>query len=167
MGNVKSMENEYEEGVNLGDVFSDSWLRKPICIDKTTVKLYEAGIYEPDFHIILGSGDTLEEAIAQMNKIRDEDRGESMYTPEDIFTGSMLQAKLLPEIQKKVLELEAELKVHKQMLKDIEPEEEMKYINSYECTCGHTWKSTWSCTCNDRCPKCRNEIKPSSSEDIE
>ena len=113
MGNINSMEEEYEEGVNLGDIFSDSWLKKYIYFDKTTVKLYEAGIYEPDLEMFMAEGDTLEEAIKNLNLNLDSER-----TPEDIFTGAQLQAKLVPELEKKIKELKKELKSCQKMLKD-------------------------------------------------
>jgi hypothetical protein len=35
------------------------------------------------------------------------------------------------------------------------------YLKFYECSaCGTKWTDEWSCTCNDRCPKCRAEIEP-------
>lgn len=40
-----------------------------------------------------------------------------------------------------------------------------KYLNLYRCVCGHEWKDTWDCVCNDRCPMCNTEIEPYESED--
>jgi hypothetical protein len=41
------------------------------------------------------------------------------------------------------------------------------FENTYQCSeCDTTWTDEWSCTCNDRCPKCNVEIEPSSSIDL-
>jgi PHP family Zn ribbon phosphoesterase len=41
-----------------------------------------------------------------------------------------------------------------------------RYTNYYRCEkCNVDWEDTWSCTCNDRCPKCNAEIEPHLSED--
>jgi hypothetical protein len=45
------------------------------------------------------------------------------------------------------------------------PENEHRYTNHYRCECGHEWQDTWSCMCNDRCPKCNKEIEPYDSDD--
>ena len=38
----------------------------------------------------------------------------------------------------------------------------------YHCSeCGEEWTDEWSCTCNDRCPKCNAETPPYSSEEID
>ena len=46
---------------------------------------------------------------------------------------------------------------------DFEPE---KFRNYYLCSCGEEWNSTWSCTCNERCPRCSKEIEPTSFEEL-
>jgi len=41
------------------------------------------------------------------------------------------------------------------------------FENTYGCSeCNTTWTDEWSCTCNDRCPKCNVETEPSSSIDL-
>lgn len=45
----------------------------------------------------------------------------------------------------------------------LEPE---KFRNYYRCPCGEKWNSTWSCTCNEKCPRCNREIEPSRSEEL-
>jgi hypothetical protein len=41
------------------------------------------------------------------------------------------------------------------------------YLKYYECSeCGTKWTDEWSCTCNDRCPKCRAETEPHDDEDL-
>jgi hypothetical protein len=41
------------------------------------------------------------------------------------------------------------------------------YLKLYECSaCGTKWTDEWSCTCNDRCPKCRAEIEPYDDVDL-
>lgn len=41
------------------------------------------------------------------------------------------------------------------------------FKNKYECSeCDTTWTDEWSCTCDDRCPKCNIETEPSSSIDL-
>jgi len=45
-------------------------------------------------------------------------------------------------------------------------EEEKKYLNYYKCECGEEWEDEWSCTCDDRCPKCNSPMSPYKSEDI-
>lgn len=37
------------------------------------------------------------------------------------------------------------------------------FLNRYRCTCGEEWENEDDCTCNDRCPKCRNEMEPFES----
>jgi hypothetical protein len=42
------------------------------------------------------------------------------------------------------------------------------FRNFYHCSeCGEEWTDEWSCTCNDRCPKCNAETSPYSSEEID
>lgn len=44
----------------------------------------------------------------------------------------------------------------------------MWYSIWYNCpTCDIEWEQEWDCLCNDRCPKCRAEIEPSSWQEIE
>ena len=44
---------------------------------------------------------------------------------------------------------------------------EPAFRNYYCCPYdGATWVGEWSCTCNDRCPRCGAEIEPHDSEDI-
>lgn len=33
--------------------------------------------------------------------------------------------------------------------------------------CGVRWETTWSCACNDKCPKCNAEITPLEVHDLE
>jgi predicted nucleic acid-binding Zn-ribbon protein len=41
------------------------------------------------------------------------------------------------------------------------------FENVYECSqCGAAWVDVWSCTCNDRCPKCGAETEPAVSYDF-
>src|SRR5579863_4476825 len=41
------------------------------------------------------------------------------------------------------------------------------FLNSYrDASCDTSWTDEWSCTCNDRCPKCRAEIEPKESVDL-
>lgn len=42
---------------------------------------------------------------------------------------------------------------------------ESTVLNRYR-HCGTEWTDLWSCACNDRCPVCRAEIEPYSSEEI-
>ncbi|HEY0943931.1 MAG TPA: hypothetical protein VGD81_01645 [Opitutaceae bacterium] len=45
--------------------------------------------------------------------------------------------------------------------------EKVRFRNSYHCTaCDTSWTDTHDCACNDRCPKCRAEIEPESSDEI-
>ncbi len=37
--------------------------------------------------------------------------------------------------------------------------EETGFTNYYR-HCGVEWQDTWSCACNDECPKCGGEIEP-------
>ena len=42
---------------------------------------------------------------------------------------------------------------------------EASYVNYYLCpNDGTLWDDTWSCMCNDRCPKCDAEIEPYASD---
>jgi hypothetical protein len=42
------------------------------------------------------------------------------------------------------------------------------FVNHYRCpNDGVEWSMTWSCMCNDRCPRCDAEIEPYQSEDAE
>ena len=42
-----------------------------------------------------------------------------------------------------------------------------RFLNHYRCPDdGTEWSDEWSCTSNDRCPKCNHEIEPYESEDI-
>lgn len=43
--------------------------------------------------------------------------------------------------------------------------EEHRFRNFYR-HCGGEWDDTWSCKCNDECPKCGAEIEPYRSEDL-
>jgi len=41
------------------------------------------------------------------------------------------------------------------------------FLNQYECDgCGAVWLDTWSCGCDDECPNCRTDIRPSYSEEV-
>src|ERR1700720_555312 len=41
------------------------------------------------------------------------------------------------------------------------------YLKYYECSeCGTMWTDEWSCTWNDRCPKCRAETEPHDDKDL-
>jgi hypothetical protein len=41
------------------------------------------------------------------------------------------------------------------------------FRNSYHCDpCEVSWEDIWDSSCNDRCPKCRQETCPEGSEDI-
>jgi hypothetical protein len=41
------------------------------------------------------------------------------------------------------------------------------YLKFYKCSeCGTKWTDEWSCTCNDRCPKCRAETEPFDDVDL-
>lgn len=43
-----------------------------------------------------------------------------------------------------------------------------KFLNHYECPrCATSWSDEWSCTCDDRCPKCNLTCSPVDSEDVE
>lgn len=51
-----------------------------------------------------------------------------------------------------------------------------KYLNHYRCegdARGRTahgpfeWTDEWSCTCNDKCPRCGAEIEPYQSDDVD
>lgn len=56
------------------------------------------------------------------------------------------------------------------MLEDYaEQVEEVLYINQYECPqCGYEWEDTWSCACDDDCPKCgARHISPVHSTQFE
>ena len=46
-------------------------------------------------------------------------------------------------------------------------EDNKRFRNDYECSCGETWSDEWSCMCNDRCPKCNKEIEPSQSQELD
>ena len=38
------------------------------------------------------------------------------------------------------------------------------YVNYYRCPDDGThWADSWSCMCNDRCPRCGHEIEPYKS----
>jgi hypothetical protein len=40
-----------------------------------------------------------------------------------------------------------------------------QFVNYYQCPDdGKKWVMTWSCMCNDRCPRCNHEIEPYKSE---
>ena len=42
-----------------------------------------------------------------------------------------------------------------------------RFRNYYVCpNDGAAWTCEWSCTCNDRCPRCGVEIEPHDREDI-
>ena len=42
---------------------------------------------------------------------------------------------------------------------------ERQFINYYHCpNDGWEWVDVWSCSCNDRCPKCGAEIESYKSE---
>jgi transcription initiation factor IIE alpha subunit len=42
-----------------------------------------------------------------------------------------------------------------------------QFVNYYHCPDdGTAWVMTWECMCDDRCPKCGNEIEPYKSEDF-
>jgi hypothetical protein len=46
--------------------------------------------------------------------------------------------------------------------------EQVRFLNHYKCPDdGAEWTDEWSCTCNDRCPKCNKEIEPYESEEID
>jgi hypothetical protein len=53
-----------------------------------------------------------------------------------------------------------------------DPEEEegenQQYINYYRCPYdGTEWVDTWSCCCNDMCPKCETkDIEPYKSKEV-
>jgi hypothetical protein len=50
---------------------------------------------------------------------------------------------------------------------DDEPQCQPAFINHYECNdCGTVWLDTWSCGCDDECPRCRTDISPISSGEI-
>jgi transcription initiation factor IIE alpha subunit len=45
---------------------------------------------------------------------------------------------------------------------------ERAYTNFFLCPNDQTeWLDEWSCTCNDRCPRCHAEIEPYASRDNE
>jgi hypothetical protein len=47
------------------------------------------------------------------------------------------------------------------------PEKRFTHRNYYRCPHdGTEWVDEWSCACNDRCPTCRAEIEPHSTEDV-
>lgn len=50
-------------------------------------------------------------------------------------------------------------------------DEEVEYLNFYKCpepACKEEWESTWSCACNDQCPKCgMKDIEPYESQILE
>ena len=50
------------------------------------------------------------------------------------------------------------LELAEEIQKEVEPV--TKYSNQYQCQCGENWAMTWSCACNDKCPKCGKEIQP-------
>ena len=56
------------------------------------------------------------------------------------------------------------LRLAEEIRKEIEPEKQ--YTNYYECPCGNSWSGIWSCSCNDKCPKCNLEIEPMGSEEV-
>ncbi len=46
-------------------------------------------------------------------------------------------------------------------------QEPRRFRNHYRCPQdGGTWRDTWSCMCNGRCPKCNAEIEPFMSEEL-
>jgi transcription initiation factor IIE alpha subunit len=53
---------------------------------------------------------------------------------------------------------------------DVVPAEaahQFPFRNFYLCpNDNEEWTDDWSCTSNDRCPKCRTEIEPYCSEDL-
>jgi hypothetical protein len=52
--------------------------------------------------------------------------------------------------------------------RDEDQTEEIRFRNHYRCPDdGTEWSDEWSCTCNDKCPKCNKEIEPYESEDID
>lgn len=41
-----------------------------------------------------------------------------------------------------------------------------RWLNKYECLdCDTTWEDTWSCQCDDDCPKCGTTMTPYDSDD--
>ena len=52
-----------------------------------------------------------------------------------------------------------------ELREEIEEENEEKYLNYYKWPeCGTEWTGTWSCCCNDECPKCGiKDIEPVKS----
>lgn len=41
-----------------------------------------------------------------------------------------------------------------------------QFKNYYECdACAIDWSDSWSCQCDDRCPRCGAETEPYKSED--
>lgn len=49
---------------------------------------------------------------------------------------------------------------------DCDDEDEARFTNRYYCKeCDLEWEMTWSCMCNDKCPRCTREIEPYESED--
>lgn len=36
---------------------------------------------------------------------------------------------------------------------------ETGYLITYECICGGSWQSTWSCACDDECPMCGTDVE--------
>lgn len=48
-----------------------------------------------------------------------------------------------------------------------ESDSEFRFRNYYRCPSdGTEWADQWSCKCNDRCPRCGDEIEPYKSENI-
>jgi hypothetical protein len=43
-------------------------------------------------------------------------------------------------------------------------EDLMRFTNFY-VHCRHEWQDIWSCTCDDRCPICNDEIEPYASRE--
>lgn len=44
---------------------------------------------------------------------------------------------------------------------------DLRFQNYYRCpNDGTEWTDRWSCTCNDRCPVCGDEIEPYESESV-
>ena len=49
----------------------------------------------------------------------------------------------------------------------MEFEDHIVYNNYYHCpACDHDWEDQWDSMCNDRCPVCRSEIEPYTSEEV-
>lgn len=47
-------------------------------------------------------------------------------------------------------------------------DEKHRFMNYYRCPdCHAEWQNTWSCMCNDGCPRCgTKDIEPYQSEDL-